>query len=108
MDFKIAENGTIEALAGFFDVSFCGSVENPAQHPIVLSTAPEANSCTHWGQLSFYLQPPMDCDRNSSVNCDIAITRRTDNHRLMNVKFELKNKHVKNNHQSINYMFQIE
>ncbi|CAL5397104.1 unnamed protein product [Camellia sinensis] len=36
--------------AGWFDVHFRGSKENPAQHEIELTTAPSEDYSTHWGQ----------------------------------------------------------
>lgn len=76
---------TVEGLAGFFDVEFKGSPSNPATDCVLLSTAPSATGATHWGQLIFSLQPGIPCPQNSTIEGKIDITRRGDNHRLLDV-----------------------
>lgn len=82
--------GPIEAFAGFFDVSFKGSPENPAQNRVELSTAPDPTGATHWGQLSFFVNPPIQCEQGDKLICSILISRREDNHRLMKVQLKCK------------------
>jgi len=91
LNFEVQYSSVIDALCGFFDVSFAGSPENPARHPVTLSTAPEHGPCTHWGQLSFYLIPQIPCERGDSIPLSFKMTRREDNHRLLNVRMEFKN-----------------
>lgn len=88
--FEILQGGMIDALCGFFDVSFKGSPENPTQHEVLLSTAPEIGPCTHWGQLSFFMIPQLPCQSGHSVPVHLQMTRRKDNHRLMNMKVAFK------------------
>jgi len=57
----VFENGPVEGFCGFFDVQFRGSEQNPADHDILLSTAPDPTGSTHWGQQSFVLHPPIAC-----------------------------------------------
>lgn len=91
MKFQIHCDGAVDALCGFFDVTFAGSSQNPTKHPVLLSTAPEHGPCTHWGQLSFYLIPQLPCQRGTSLPMSLKLTRRTDNHRLMNMQVDFKN-----------------
>ncbi|CAD7696953.1 unnamed protein product [Ostreobium quekettii] len=81
----VVAGGPVEALAGFFDVEFRGSPTNPADHPVRLSTAPDMAGSTHWGQLSFFIHPPIDCGQGDKLRCRVCITRKQENHRLMNV-----------------------
>lgn len=90
MEFEISRDGVIDALCGFFDVSFAGSPERPARYPVQLSTAPEMGPCTHWGQLSFYLIPELPCRQGNRLGMSFRMTRREDNHRLMNVQVIFK------------------
>lgn len=82
--------GPIDAFAGFFDVSFLGSPENPTVNRVELSTAPDPTGATHWGQLAFFANPPIQCAQGDKLICSIVITRREDNHRLMNVKLDCR------------------
>ncbi|MCJ1422141.1 hypothetical protein MMC29_000020 [Sticta canariensis] len=59
----ILDSGNINAMAGFFDVQFRGSAENPADFDVLLSTAPDPTGSTHWGQQTFALHPPVECTR---------------------------------------------
>jgi len=83
---RITEDGSVEAFAGFFDTAFNGSPENPADVPVTLSTAPDPTGATHWGQQSFMMHPPLHCVAGSKIECDFEMQRRTDNHRLLEVK----------------------
>ena len=86
----VADGGPVEAFCGFFDVSFRGSAENPADNEVRLSTAPDPTGATHWGQQTFYLHPPVDCAANDRLRCTIDLSRKKDNHRLLNVKLGVK------------------
>lgn len=59
----ILDTGNINGFAGFFDVQFRGSAENPADFDVLLSTAPDPTGSTHWGQQTFALHPPVECSR---------------------------------------------
>ena len=61
----IMDSGHVNAFCGFFDVSFKGSRENPADMEVQLSTAPDPRGSTHWGQQLFALQPPIHCHRGA-------------------------------------------
>ena len=47
---KDAPLGSVDGLAGWFDVHFKGSKENPAAAAVHLTTEPNADGGTHWGQ----------------------------------------------------------
>jgi protein arginine N-methyltransferase 1 len=49
----------VGAFAGWFDVSFRGSAANPNETNVELTTAPDANGATHWGQQAFFLSSPV-------------------------------------------------
>jgi hypothetical protein len=53
----------------------------PSRSPSPTRTA----GATHWGQQSFFLAPPVECAAGDSLECEVEITRRQDNHRLMQV-----------------------
>lgn len=82
----IFENGPAEAFCGYFDVSFKGSQENPADHDILLSTAPDPTGATHWGQQNFFLHPPISCAQGNLhlphriqelLECEILLDAKT-------------------------------
>ena len=52
---------------------------------VSLSTAPDPTGSTHWGQQTFCLHPPIDCAPGDAVEGSIRITRKKENHRLMQV-----------------------
>ncbi|ETV88526.1 hypothetical protein H257_00096 [Aphanomyces astaci] len=87
-DFSITFTSTTRfgALGGWFDVDFHGSAENPAVSKVTLSTSPYVQT-THWGQQAFPLSPIQVCE-GDIVKGKIDVVRRSDNQRLMNVKFE--------------------
>ena len=62
----ILDSGNINGFAGFFDVQFRGSPENPADFDVLLSTAPDPTGATHWGQQTFTLHPPVECVRGGA------------------------------------------
>lgn len=80
--------GTVDGFVGYFDVLFKGSDENPADVEILLSTAPDPTGATHWGQQSFTVWPSVDCAPGDRVECQIDISRRKENHRLMDVQLK--------------------
>ena len=61
----LLDSGNINGFAGFFDVQFKGSPENPADFDVLLSTAPDPTGATHWGQQTFALHPPVECMRGA-------------------------------------------
>lgn len=79
-------HGPVDAICGWFDVSFLGSTENPASHPIELDTAPDAKGATHWGQTVFFLQPALHPTAEDKLEIDFAVFRRDDYQRLLRVQ----------------------
>lgn len=79
---------TVDGLAGWFEVQFRGSAENPATEEVQLSTAPDERGATHWGQQAFYLHPPQRAVDGDVLKGSFEMVRRSDNHRLMNVCFK--------------------
>lgn len=73
--------------AGWFDVHFRGSPSDPADHEVMLTTAPSADETTHWGQQVFLLHPPLAIQDGDVLSGALDITRSKENHRLMDVKF---------------------
>ena len=53
---------------------------------VSLSTAPDPTGATHWGQQTFCLHPPIDCAPGDAVEGSIRITRKKENHRLMQAR----------------------
>ncbi|KAL5729499.1 type I protein arginine methyltransferase [Ranunculus cassubicifolius] len=80
--------------AGWFDVHFRGSRENPATHEIELSTAPSVDHGTHWGQQVFLVNPPQRVEEGDELGVSFSMIRSKENHRLMEVEFgcEMKKK----------------
>jgi protein arginine N-methyltransferase 1 len=87
---RFAEPGRAEGLVGWFDVSFRGSPENPADDPVVLTTEPDADGATHWGQQLFHVHPPLQVVAGESARVSMRLSRREDNHRLLKVQFVLE------------------
>jgi protein arginine N-methyltransferase 1 len=85
--FQISTISRFGGIAGWFDVDFNGSPENPAGKPINLTTSPFVQP-THWGQQVFPLYPPVQVCEGDEVHGTVVVVRRNDNQRLMNVKFE--------------------
>lgn len=83
----------LSSFAGWFDVDFKGSPQNPAPTPVTLSTAPYIGY-THWGQQSFLVAPPIQVCDGDVVEGEVHITRRRDNHRLLNVRIDFALKRV--------------
>ncbi|KAK9820088.1 hypothetical protein WJX72_006017 [[Myrmecia] bisecta] len=83
---QVMDGGPVEGFVGYFDVHFRGSKENPTDFPVQLSTAPDPTGATHWGQQSFSLWPPVQCAPGDSIVGQISVTRKKNNHRLMEVE----------------------
>ncbi|KAF8393258.1 hypothetical protein HHK36_021499 [Tetracentron sinense] len=71
--------------AGWFDVHFRGSRENPARHEIELTTAPSIDNGTHWGQQVFLLHP-LRVSEGDNMIVSFSMNRSKENHRLMEVE----------------------
>ncbi|KAG0463899.1 hypothetical protein HPP92_019968 [Vanilla planifolia] len=94
------DRSRLSAFAGWFDVQFRGSMENPAENEIELTTAPSIENSTHWGQQVFLVHPPLRVNEGDEVIVDLSMSRSKDNHRLMdvNITYELQlssGKHLK-------------
>ena len=76
----------VGAFAGWFDVTFAGSKENPCENPVELTTAPDANGATHWGQQAFYMFPEIYASDGAVISGTFDMMRRQDNQRLYNVR----------------------
>lgn len=87
---RFTEPGKAEGLVGWFDVSFRGSPENPADDPVVLTTEPDADGATHWGQQLFHVYPPLQVVAGEAARVSMRLSRREDNHRLLKVQFVLQ------------------
>lgn len=81
----ILDQGGVDAWCGYFDVQFRGSPENPTDMPVTLSTAPDPTGATHWGQQLFFLHPHVQAQQGDKIEVDITVTRKKENHRLMQV-----------------------
>ncbi|XP_047060023.1 protein arginine N-methyltransferase PRMT10 [Lolium rigidum] len=77
----------VAALAGWFDVHFRGSKQNPAAEEVELNTAPDENGGTHWGQQVFLLTPSLRVNEGDNVNVSFSMVRSKENHRLMDMDF---------------------
>eukprot|EP00897_Mesotaenium_endlicherianum_P007065 jgi/Mesen1/6387/ME000329S05556 len=81
-------SSVVSGFAGWFDVQFKGSQENPADSPVELTTAPSVEDTTHWGQQVFLLHPPVAVNPADTLCGTVNIARSKHNHRLMDVSFE--------------------
>lgn len=79
--------GAVSGFAGWFDVHFRGSREDPSDTVVELTTAPSVDASTHWGQQVFLLQPTIRYNDDDVLQGSLQITRSEKNHRLMDVKF---------------------
>jgi len=79
----------LSGFAGWFDVDFVGSKQNPAPTKVTLSTAPHVGY-THWGQQCFFLHPSVPTQDADKLEGNINIVRRKDNQRLMNVEISYR------------------
>jgi protein arginine N-methyltransferase 1 len=80
---------TVTGFAGWFVTHFEGSKENPAPHPVTLSTAPEAGH-THWGQQAFYLENALDCKEGAKLHGSLAMPRQAGNKRMYEMHLDVK------------------
>ncbi|KDP32361.1 hypothetical protein JCGZ_13286 [Jatropha curcas] len=80
------ENTSLCGFGGWFDVHFRGRRDDPAQKEIELTTAPNINSGTHWGQQVFLLHPPVRINEGDSLSISFTMDRSKENHRLMVVE----------------------
>ncbi|KAK3128361.1 hypothetical protein QOZ80_6BG0460520 [Eleusine coracana subsp. coracana] len=81
------DGARLAALAGWFDVHFRGSKQNPANEEVMLNTAPDEHGGTHWGQQVFLLTPSLRVSKGDSVNISFSMVRSKENHRLMDMEF---------------------
>ncbi|KAL6861509.1 hypothetical protein ACP4OV_017209 [Aristida adscensionis] len=81
------DGGRLAALAGWFDVHFRGSKQNPAAEEVELTTAPNEHGGTHWGQQVFLLTPSLKVTKGDTVNVSFSMVRSKENHRLMDMEF---------------------
>ncbi|XP_057768123.1 protein arginine N-methyltransferase PRMT10 [Salvia miltiorrhiza] len=79
------ENARLCGFGGWFDVHFRGSDKSPAQKEIELTTAPDEDLGTHWGQQVFLLHPPRNVQSGDELKIHFSMTRSKVNHRLMEV-----------------------
>jgi len=75
----------VSGIGGWFDVHFRGSEQNPATEEVVLSTAPDEQGATHWGQQAFWLHPSTGVSSGDKFKGSLHMLRSKENHRLMNV-----------------------
>ncbi|KAM0944871.1 putative methyltransferase [Dioscorea sansibarensis] len=77
----------LSGFAGWFDVHFRGSLQNPAKNEVELTTAPSEDNLTHWGQQTFLLHPPLRVNEGDKLAISFSMVRSKHNHRLMDVEF---------------------
>jgi len=92
----------VSGFAGWFTVDFNGSVENPVQRRVVLSTGPEAGN-THWGQQVFYLKNAIDCSSGQGIRGVVSMTRQEKNKRLYNLNLNFSVDGIEDNEQKLVY-----
>eukprot|EP01024_Parvocaulis_polyphysoides_P037993 TRINITY_DN339_c1_g1_i4.p1 TRINITY_DN339_c1_g1~~TRINITY_DN339_c1_g1_i4.p1 ORF type:complete len:384 (-),score=76.81 TRINITY_DN339_c1_g1_i4:606-1718(-) len=85
-EMTVPSKNEIEGFCGYFDVEFKGSPQNPCQSAVTLTTAPDATGCTHWGQLTFPAYPSVKMNAEGKVACNMSVTRRKENQRLLRVE----------------------
>ncbi|KAF5725813.1 protein arginine N-methyltransferase PRMT10 [Tripterygium wilfordii] len=83
-------NTRLCGFGGWFDVHFRGRKEDPAQQEIELTTAPNTENSTHWGQQVFLLHPPIHVSEGDDLDISFAMDRAKENHRLMEVELGCK------------------
>lgn len=79
-------NSEVGAFAGWFDVHFKGSKQNPCETEVELTTAPDANGATHWGQQAFYLERGIKPSDGGAVWGRLEMKRKRENQRLYDLK----------------------
>nr|CCA19515.1 arginine Nmethyltransferase putative [Albugo laibachii Nc14] len=88
-EFQFQSTTRFGGIVGWFEVDFRGSPSHPATHAVNLSTSPFVQP-THWGQQVFSISPPTQVCEGDRVEGTVTVVRRSDNQRLMNVKFEYR------------------
>ncbi|XP_043703077.1 protein arginine N-methyltransferase PRMT10-like [Telopea speciosissima] len=83
---SLTERTRLCGFAGWFDVHFRGSKDNPARREIELTTAPSLDNGTHWGQQVFLLHPPIRVGEEDDISVSFSMNRSKENHRLMEVE----------------------
>ncbi|XP_051113740.1 protein arginine N-methyltransferase PRMT10 [Andrographis paniculata] len=91
------ENLRFCGFAGWFDVHFRGSDQNPVQKEVELTTAPSEDAGTHWGQQVFILDRPERVQVADDLTIQFSMSRSKENHRLMEVdiKYEIRRQSVR-------------
>jgi len=79
----------VNGFCGWFDVEFRGSEENPASNPVTLTTEPEREGATHWGQQGFWTHPPIQARSGDKLQVAMNMTRQKENHRLYDVTLNM-------------------
>ena len=80
----------VGAFCGWFDVSFKGSPANPNETDVELTTAPDANGATHWGQQAFYLDPTLSAADGNVIAGRLELKRKAENQRLYDLRLTWK------------------
>ena len=57
---------------------------------VELTTAPDANGATHWGQQAFYLQPTLSATDGSVIKGRLELKRKQENQRLYDLRVTWK------------------
>ena len=65
---------------------FTCSQENPNETDVELTTAPDANGATHWGQQAFYLSPGISAADGAVIEGRLEMQRKKENQRLYDVR----------------------
>jgi len=86
---QVVTRGPVDALCGYFDVTFSGSAANPTDNNVILTTMPDQTGATHWGQQTFVMYPTLECAPGDTIKGDIVVTRRNDNQRLLKVEADV-------------------
>ncbi|KAF8070949.1 PRMT10 [Scenedesmus sp. PABB004] len=86
----IVDGGPVDAFCGWFDVTFAGSPEAPADDEVKLPTGPDATGATHWGQQVFMMSPSLDCAPGDSLACSLKLSRQAVNHRLLELEMAVR------------------
>ena len=79
---------TLDSFVGWFSVRFDGSSHNPSLVDMELSTGPEEEDGTHWGQEAFLLQPRQIVQNGDKIEGSISVYRRKDDKRNYTVDLE--------------------
>lgn len=83
---RINRDGPVDGFTGYFDTPFRGSQEAPAEHEVVLTTAPTNGTSTHWGQQMFSFHPPLEAKQGDTLEITMLVRRQEQNHRLLRLE----------------------